>query len=136
MFEVKHDMVYGIAKVVHQANQAFRSVMGQEPGPDWVQCTDEQQHTTMLGVEAVLDDPRISAADLHQHWVQDMAAKGWTWGPVKDAGLKQHPCMVEYHELPPYERYKDKLFSAIVHALAYSPEHTDEETHPDVVDVP
>lgn len=122
MFQVKHDMVYGIAKVVHQANQAFRSVLGQDPGPDWTQCSDEQQHTTMLGVEAVLDDNRISAADLHENWAKDMTDKGWTHGPVKDATAKTHPCLVPYHELPPYERYKDKMFRAIVNALAYEGE--------------
>lgn len=122
IFQVKHDMVYAIAKVCHQANQAFRSALGQDPGPDWTQCTSEQQHTTMVGVEAVLDDNRISAADLHQSWVDDLTAKGWVHGPVKDMALKTHPCLVPYHELPPYERYKDKLFASIVKALAYEGE--------------
>lgn len=119
IFQVKHDMVYGIAKVCHQANQAFRSVLGQDPGPDWTQCSDEQQHTTMVGVEAMLSDERISPADLHQSWLDDMTQKGWVFGKVKDSQAKTHPCMVTYDELPPYERYKDKLFANIVKALAY-----------------
>lgn len=135
IFKVQHDMVYGIAKVCHEANRAFRSVMGQDPGPTWTQCTPEQQRITMLGVEFMLSDDRIAAADLHQNWVDDMTAQGWTHGPVKDTALKQHPCLVEYHELPAHEQYKDRLFASTVRALAYSPNHT-EETPTDVVDLP
>lgn len=119
MFQVKQDMVYAIAKVCHEANRAFRSVMGQSEGPDWGQCSDEQRHTTMAGVEYLLSTPIASPADLHHNWVEDMTAKGWTHGSVKDVDKKTHPCLLPYHELPPYERYKDKMFAAIVRSLAY-----------------
>jgi len=45
------------------------------------------------------------AGKVHEVWVHQRTAEGWTWGKVHDAELKQHPCMVEFGQLP--EREKD-----------------------------
>jgi hypothetical protein len=39
---------------------------------------------------------------------------GWTYGQVKGAHAKTHPCCVPYEELPVEQRRKDALFKAIV----------------------
>jgi hypothetical protein len=38
--------------------------------------------------------------------------------PVKDETAKTHPDLVPFDDLPEHERQKDRLFMAIVHALA------------------
>jgi hypothetical protein len=43
---------------------------------------------------------------------------GWQYGPVKDALLLTHPCLVDYDKLPPEQRVKDSLFGQIVLVLS------------------
>lgn len=51
-------------------------------------------------------------------WLEEKRAAGWTYGPVKDAEKKEHPCFVLYEALPADQQAKDHLFKAIVAALA------------------
>ena len=41
-------------------------------------------------------------------WGPERDAEGWTWGPERDDGLKRHPCLVPYEELPESERDYDR----------------------------
>ena len=38
-------------------------------------------------------------------------ADGWVWGPHRDDGQKQHPCLVPYDELPESEKEYDRLMA-------------------------
>lgn len=48
------------------------------------------------------------AARLHDVWVQQRKAEGWTWGSVYHADAKQHPCLVGYAQLPESEKEVDR----------------------------
>jgi hypothetical protein len=50
-----------------------------------------------------------------------MQADGWRYGKVKDPARKTHPTL-PWDELPAEQQLKDRLFIAIVQALA--PERT------------
>jgi hypothetical protein len=52
----------------------------------------------------------------HESWWAEKQRTGWTYGPVKDAEKKTHPCCVPYAELPREQQRKDALFFAIVKA--------------------
>ena len=43
---------------------------------------------------------------------------GWTYGTVKDAEAKTHPCLLPYSELPQEQKIKDQLFISVVMASA------------------
>ena len=43
--------------------------------------------------------------------------RSWSYGEVKDAEAKTHPCLIPYDQLPEFQKAKDKLFVAIVDAL-------------------
>lgn len=53
----------------------------------------------------------------HESWMREKLAAGWKYGPEKDAEKKEHPCLVEFAELPREQQAKDYIFRAIVHAL-------------------
>ena len=50
---------------------------------------------------------RLARAE-HDRWWNDLAAEGWTPGPVKDAAAKVHPSLVSWSELSEEERDKDR----------------------------
>lgn len=105
-----------IARVCHEANRAWCEANGDTSQVSWDEAEDWQRQSALTGVQAVLDgtgDPH----SLHEKWCEDKIADGWTFGQVKDAEAKTHPCLVDYDELPPEQRAKDELFLAVVSSL-------------------
>lgn len=51
------------------------------------------------------------ARNVHEVWAQNRMAQGWTYGPVRDDGRRQHPCLVPYDELPESEKEYDRATS-------------------------
>ena len=46
--------------------------------------------------------------NVHEAWAQTRMEQGWTYGDVRNDEVKQHPCLVEYEELPEEERVYDR----------------------------
>jgi hypothetical protein len=105
-----------IARVVHEANRALQHALGDPvPSPDYDHAPDWQAVSLREGVAAALHG--IGPQELHEQWMGDKFANGWTYGPEKDPVAKTHPCLVPYDELPTEQRAKNDLFLAIVEAL-------------------
>lgn len=106
-----------IASVCHQVNRAYCAALGDHSQPAWDDAPQWQRDSALVGVKAIIANPEGTPADSHAGWYAHKLADGWTFGPVKDPELKQHPCMVPYEELPAEQRAKDYIFRAIVLAL-------------------
>ena len=48
------------------------------------------------------------AHNVHENWALGRLNDGWTFGPVRNDELKQHPCLIEYNELPEREKEYDR----------------------------
>lgn len=107
-----------IARMCHEANRAFCAAIGDASQVPWDEAADWQKTSAMNGVRLHLDNPNAGPDDSHNSWLAEKVATGWKYGPVKDVGLREHPCMVPYSELPAEQRAKDHLFRAVVHAFA------------------
>lgn len=106
-----------IARVVHEANRAYCVTLGDTSQVAWDDAPQWQRDSAIEGVGKMLDGTYTSAEQQHQGWLDFKAADGWTYGPVKDAEAKTHPCMVPYSELPAEQQTKDHLFRAVITAL-------------------
>lgn len=51
------------------------------------------------------------AKNVHEVWAQNRINEGWSYGPVRDDGKKQHPCLISYEELPESEKEYDRATS-------------------------
>ena len=107
-----------IARVVHEANRAYCTELGDDSQDPWDLAPDWQRKSAVSGVRAVLDGTAQTPEQQHEAWMAEKRAGGWTLGDVKDAEAKTHPCLVPYDQLPVEQRLKDVLFGAIVRALA------------------
>jgi hypothetical protein len=102
-----------IARVCHEANRALQVLQGDPAvSPAWDDAPDWQCASAADGVVQALAG--ATPEQLHESWCEFKRADGWTYGPVKDAGARTHPCLVPYAELPAAQR----LFAAIVAALS------------------
>lgn len=102
-----------IARITHEANRALQLIQGDPVvSPPWDEAPESQRESAKDGVRAALRG--LNPEQLHDNWLAFKKDDGWTYGPVKDEELKQHPCFVPYDELPEDQKLKDYLFQAIV----------------------
>ncbi|RWZ86778.1 MAG: hypothetical protein EO766_13305 [Hydrotalea sp. AMD] len=106
-----------IAVICHQTNKAWCEMNGDFSQKDWHDAPDWQRESAVKGVEFRLANPDATPEAQHESWYKAKEADGWVYGEVKDAEAKTHPCMVEYDQLPLFQRKKDELFGAIVEVL-------------------
>lgn len=107
-----------IAQVAHEVNRAYCQALGDHTQKPWYQSPLWQRESAMSGVRLHQAQPGLGPEATHTSWLADKAAAGWTWGPAKDSGAKEHPCMLPFNELPREQQAKDFIFRAVVLALA------------------
>lgn len=107
-----------IASVCHEANRAYCATIGDFSQVEWLSAPAWQRTSAIIGVKFHIANPEADDAARHDSWLAEKQRDGWKFGPVKDPEKKEHPCYVPFHELPLAQQRKDKLFRAIVHALA------------------
>ena len=106
-----------IAEVAHGVNRAYCEATGDRSQPLWEDADDWQKNSALQGVLAINGNLTMTPEDSHVGWLATKNAAGWKHGPIKDTAKKEHPCMVPYDELPPFQRVKDHLFTATVRTL-------------------
>lgn len=109
--------VEAIAAVAHEANRAYCITLGDLSQPSWTDAPEWQAKSARAGVRFHEANPDAGDSASHESWMREKYADGWTWGPVKDAEKRTHPCLVPFDELPVEQQRKDALFRAVVHAL-------------------
>ena len=48
------------------------------------------------------------ARNVHETWATGRLNDGWTYGPERSDALKQHPCLIDYDDLPESEKEYDR----------------------------
>lgn len=112
--DTRADFITKLARIVHQANKAYCESIGDTSQVDWENASESIQKAAKSGVKAIIDNPNVTPADLHDAWSKERIDDGWVYGEVKDEDKKTHPCLVPYDKLPPHQRFKDHLFNNIV----------------------
>ena len=106
-----------IARVAHEVNRVYCKAIGDSEMLSWAECPEWQRVSCIAGVQYHVTNPGRSPEESHKEWLAGKQREGWVYGPVKDAELKQHPCMVPYAELPSAQKVKDYLFVGVVEAM-------------------
>lgn len=106
-----------IAKVCHEANRAYCEKLDDFSQEPWEEADWWQRKSAIEGVRERLSNPSGTPESRHRAWLQAKADDGWSYGEVKDADAKTHPCFLPWNGLTPKQKRKDALFLAIVDAL-------------------
>lgn len=61
--------------------------------------------------EDLLELREAIAENAHEVWADARKHEGWTYGPVRDDALKQHPDMLPYSALPDGEKEYDRIMA-------------------------
>lgn len=114
-----------IAMMCHAINAAYCQSLGDDSQPTWDDALDWQRQSAIAGVEMHLANPDATPEQSHESWYAQKEAEGWTYGEVKDAEKKEHPCFLPYDELPIEQKAKDYLFRATVNLVKHLPDPED-----------
>jgi hypothetical protein len=106
-----------IARVCHEANRGWCAANGDHSQVTWEEAPQWQRESSIDSVKFALAHPDAPDSAHHDSWMQAKLSQGWRYGGVKDTAAKTHPSLVPFEQLPEAERYKDRLFQAIVKAL-------------------
>ncbi len=106
-----------IARVCHEANRAYCLSLGDDTQPAWDITPGWQKDSAYSGVQAIIDNPRMTPEGSHENWLAEKREDGWVWGEVKDVEKKEHPCVMPYADLLADQKVKDVLFQAVARAL-------------------
>jgi RyR domain len=106
-----------IAKVAHEVNRAYCQSLGDDSQPSWEGAPEWQKSSAINGVQYHVENPGADPRSSHENWLKQKREEGWVHGPVKNAELKQHPCMVPFDNLPTSQKAKDFIFRQVVHSL-------------------
>ena len=109
--------IVDIARTCHEVNRIYCATLGDTSQPSWEKAPAWQQDSAIDGVQYHLDHPNAKAEDSHNNWLKEKQDHGWSYGPIKDPILKQHPCFVPHDQLPIEQQFKDYFFIAIVNSL-------------------
>lgn len=107
-----------IAKVAHEINMAYCAALGDMTQKSWENAPDWQKESAVAGVRFHLGNPDASPSASHDSWLAQKRADGWAYGEIKDEHAKEHPCFVEFDDLPAEQKAKDFLFRQVVHSLS------------------
>lgn len=105
-----------IARICHEVNRAYCQALGDNSQPPWSEAAEWAKSSARTGVEFHASGEHGPEAT-HASWMEQKAREGWTYGPVKDAAKKEHPCCVPYDHLPTDQKSKDYIFRAVVLSL-------------------
>lgn len=112
----KFEFIEAVAAICHEANRAYCASLGDFSQLPWRQAPIWQRGSCVDGVRFRLENPDVPPSASHDNWAREKVRTGWKYGPVKDAELKTHPCLVPFEKLPPEQQFKDVLFGLIVQA--------------------
>lgn len=107
--------IEAIARVCHAANQPVKALCGEEPAKPWDEASEMMKNSVRDGVRKAIEG--VPPEESHENWIRYKEAEGWVHGDTIDEDAKTHPCLVPYAELPPEQRLKDQVFTAIVQAM-------------------
>ena len=106
-----------IAKICHEANKAYCEAHGDYSLPHWGGAPEWQRASAEAGVAFLRANKNATPRDAHAFWVACKQKDGWAYGPKKDVEKKEHPCMVDYDDLPAEQKMKDSIFLSLVRTL-------------------
>lgn len=110
------NIIEACARAAHEVNRAYCLALGDESQPAWDDAPEWQKRSARNGVKGALDG--ATPEQSHVSWLEEKRLDGWTYGPVKDPAMKEHPCFMPYECLPPAQRAKDLLFVETVRGMA------------------
>lgn len=108
-----HTLVNDTAQAAYGVLREYSRFLGDNsllPWPAAPMAHKDSIRNGVIGIFTRNDTPE----DSHKSWLKQKLDEGWKYGPVKDVERKEHPCIMDYNQLPLHHRMKDTIFGSVV----------------------
>lgn len=110
--------IIDIARVAHDVNAEYcKSICDYSQVP-FEDAEEWQRQSAINGVKLHLHGDH-GPEESHESWLVEKLEAGWVYGEVKDVDKREHPCMVDFKDLPTEQQSKDFIFRAIVLSMKH-----------------
>jgi hypothetical protein len=106
-----------IGKVAFNILQIVRKYNNESDIETWSNLKEERKTQVLKTVEAVFNNPEITAKEMHSAWVEAKVLYGWQYAPITDISKKLHSCLVNFEDLHIFQQMKDDIFIETVKQL-------------------
>lgn len=106
----KYRTLVDIAQECHYKNNELMVMNGEEPNPPWDTLDRHTKFMTFKSVLKALENPNLTAKDMHDEWMKNKISDGWTFGDVKDKEQKTHPLIIDFDLMNDIDKMKDQSF--------------------------
>lgn len=106
----KYRTLVDIAQECHTKNNELMMMNGEEQNGNWDSLDRHTKFINLKSVIKALENPDLTAKDMHDEWMNNKIADGWKFGDVKDPELKTHPLIIDYDLMKDVDKMKDQIF--------------------------
>jgi len=106
-----------IGKVAFNLIQVIRKYNNESEIETWNDLNSERKTQVLKTVNAVIENPTITAKEMHSAWAEAKIFNGWKYAPVTDRSKKLHSCLINFEDLNVFQQMKDDLFNEVVKQL-------------------
>ena len=106
----KYRTLVDIAQECHNKNNELMMMNGEEQNGNWDSLDRHTKFINLKSVIKALENPDLTAKDMHDEWMNNKIADGWKYGDVKDPELKTHPLIIDYDLMKDVDKMKDQIF--------------------------
>ena len=106
----KYRTLLDIAQECHAKNNELMMMNGEEQRGSWETLDRHTKFITLKSVIKALENPNLTAKEMHDEWMNNKIEDGWKFGDVKDAELKTHPLIIDFELMNDIDKMKDQNF--------------------------
>jgi len=106
-----------MGKIAFNLIQVIRKYNNEEQIENWNDLNPERKTQVLKTVNAVIENPTITAKEMHSAWAEAKIFNGWKYAPVTDRSKKLHSCLINFEDLNVFQQMKDDLFNEVVREL-------------------
>jgi hypothetical protein len=106
-----------IAEIAFNLIQVVRKYNDESDIETWNDLNHERKTQVLKTVNAVLENPEITAKQMHFEWAKAKVDNGWKYAPETNRSKKLHSCLVNFEDLNVFQQMKDDLFNETVRQL-------------------
>lgn len=105
------------AQAGHEMVRIYSKHLGDDTHKPWEHMTDDEKRPAVLSALNLLNKD-YTPEQIHNDWVAERVASGWTLGDTKDVEKKIHPDLIGWDKLPPDQAFKNNLFCVAAKTMA------------------
>lgn len=109
-------IVEAAARSAYGAVSATREAFGETTRPPW-ELLPPMTRAQLVEAARLVLLRGASPRGLHEQWLKDRLAAGWTYGDAENVANKFHPAMLPWDDLAPEQRAKGHTFALVARAV-------------------